>query len=74
MLSVFVRARLCQSINHRVFRVARTPWTLPAHLLYGETELIEGKGFAKTAPSVSGRAGTRIHITAGNADVWGKRC
>lgn len=31
-----------------------------------------GKRFAKIAPSVSGRAGTRTHITLGNAGVWGK--
>lgn len=66
---MFVRVRLCLNINHRIFRVGRAPWRFHANLLYRETKLIEWKGFAKIAPSVSGGAGTRTYITAGNAGV-----
>lgn len=59
---MFVRVRLCLNINHRIFRVGRAPWRFHAHLLYREIKLIEGTGFAKIAPSVSGGAGTRTYI------------
>lgn len=66
---MFVRVTLCLNINHRLFRDGRVPWRFQAHLLYRDTKLIEWKGFAKIASSVSGGAGSRIYITAGNAGV-----